>query len=261
MRRCTFSAFRRRTHAKLLCWSTTIAKNTAQDLVVPVADRNLKLTLRPRMTGMLVGDSKTGIQAVESSADVLENDELLIGSNLHFMAISFALDSLRSTQRMLILPMGEGSMQVPRAGRWRRPVVLCGQVTAGRWKQDEQFSPPVTNGVLALSINAGRSLSMFILCESGTEAEAIQQIETWVNCPVGTGLTEREFAGSSHETHHIFPKARSRSNFLHECGGGVGLRSAAYSFALSQLRLPVRVTPKADLQSVWIQVPNFCWMF
>lgn len=157
--------------------------NTAQDFVVPVADRNVKLTLRPWMTGMLVGDSKTGIHALESSADVFENDELLIGSNLHFMAISFGLDSLRAAQRVLILPMGEGRMQVPQASKWHRPVVLAGQVTGGRWKQDEQFVPAETNGVLAIPVNASRSLSMLILCESGTESAAIHQIETWVNAP------------------------------------------------------------------------------
>ena len=157
--------------------------NTAQAFVVPVADRNVKLTLRPWMTGVLVGDSKTGIQAVESSADVFENDQLLIGSNLHFMAISFALDSLRTTQRMLILPMGEGMIRVPKGSKWHRQVVLAGQVAGGRWKQDEQFVPAETNGVLALPINASRSLSMLILCESGTEADAIRQMETWVNAP------------------------------------------------------------------------------
>ena len=157
--------------------------NTAQDLAFPIADRNVQLTLRPWMTGMLVGDSNTGIQAVESSADVFENDQLLIGSNLHFMAISFALDSLRTTQRMLILPMGEGMIRVPKAAKWHRPVVLAGQVTGGRWKQDEQFVPAETNGELALPIKASRSLSMLILCESGTEADAIRQMETWVNAP------------------------------------------------------------------------------
>ena len=158
-------------------------RKTIQDFVVPVADRNVKLTLRPWMTGALVGDSQTGIQAVESSADVFENDELLIGSNLHFMAISFAQESLRTTQRMLILPMGEGMIRLPHVSKWHRPIVLAGCATAGRWKQDEQFVPTETNGVLALPINASRSLSMLILCEAGTEADAIHQMETWVNAP------------------------------------------------------------------------------
>jgi hypothetical protein len=157
--------------------------NTAQDLAVPIAERTAKLTLRPWMTGVLVGDSKTGIHGVESSADVYEGDQLLIGSNLQFMAISFALDSLRTTQRILILPMGEGTIRVPDAGKWHRPIVLASQVVDGRWKQDEQFMPAETNGMLALSINSSRSLSILILCESGTEADAIRQMETWVNAP------------------------------------------------------------------------------
>ncbi|HTU52258.1 MAG TPA: hypothetical protein VMF56_16830 [Acidobacteriaceae bacterium] len=155
----------------------------AQNFAVPFVNRKVKLTLRPWMTGVLVGNPKTGIQAVESSANVFENDELLIESNLHFMAISFGLDSLRTTQRMLILPMGEGLIRLPQANQWHRPVVLAGQVTEGRWKQDEQFIPAQTNEGLALPINAGRSLCMLILCESGTEANAIRQIESWVNAP------------------------------------------------------------------------------
>jgi hypothetical protein len=84
---------------------------------------------------------------------------------------------------MLILPMEEGVMRVPEAGRWSGPVVLTGQVTGGRWKQDERFVPDESGGALVLPINASRSLSMLILCESGTEADAIRQIETWVNTP------------------------------------------------------------------------------
>ena len=158
-------------------------QNAEQNIVVPFADRNVKLTLRPRMTGVLVGDAKAGIQAVESSADVFENDRLLIGSNLHFMAVSFGLDPLRTTRRMLILPMGEGMMRLPNASQWRRPVVLAGQVASGRWKQDEQFFLAPTRGGLDLSIDASRSLSMLIICESGAETDAIRQIETWVNAP------------------------------------------------------------------------------
>ena len=72
----------------------------------------MKLTLRPWMSGALVGDSKTGIHAVESSADVFDNDELLIGSNLHFMAISFARIAADHATH-LILPMGEGTIRLP----------------------------------------------------------------------------------------------------------------------------------------------------
>ena len=156
---------------------------TVQDIAVPIADQTVKLTLQPRMTGVLVGDAKTGIQAVESSADVFEEGHLLIGSNLHFMAISFSLDALRTAQRVLILPMGEGVIRLPQAGQWHSPVVLAGQVTAGRWKQDERFVPLQTDGNFMLSISANRSLSLLIVCESGKETDAIQQIETWVNAP------------------------------------------------------------------------------
>ena len=102
---------------------------------------------------------------------------------MHFMAISFGVDALRSTHRMLILPMGEGEIRVPNAGKWHRSAVLSGCVTGGRWKQDEQFIPPETAGVLSLNINASRSLNMLILCEAGMEADAIRQMETWVNAP------------------------------------------------------------------------------
>ncbi len=158
-------------------------RKTVQDMTVPIADRTVKLTLRPWMTGVLVGDPKTGIQAVESSSDVFEGDQLLIGSNLHFMAISFSLDALRTAQRLLLLPMGEGVIRLPQAGQWHSPVVLAGQVTGGRWKQDEQFVPALTDGAFTLPITADRSLSMLIVCESGKEADAIKQMETWVNAP------------------------------------------------------------------------------
>ncbi len=156
---------------------------TVQDIAVPIADRTVKLTLQSRMTGVLVGDAKTGIQAVESSADVFEEGHLLIGSNLHFMAVSFGLDALRTTQRLLILPMGEGLIRLPQAGQWYGPVVLAGQITAGRWKQDERFTPLQTDGNFMLPVSASRSLSLLIVCESGKETDAIQQMETWVNAP------------------------------------------------------------------------------
>ncbi len=156
---------------------------TVQDIAVPIADRTVRLTLQPWMTGVLVGDSKTGIQVVESSGDVFEGDRLLIGSNLHFMAVSFGLDALRTTKRLLILPMGEGEVGLPQGGQWHSPVVLVGQVAGGRWKQDEQFIPALSDGVFTLRISASRSLSMMIMCELGKETEAIKQMETWVNAP------------------------------------------------------------------------------
>ena len=157
--------------------------NPARNLTLQVADRRVRLSLGARMSGIVVGTAGSGVHAVESSADVFEGEQLVLGSDAHFMAISFTPQSLLTTRRLLLLPMAEGEMRIPSGGRWRKPIVLAGTIAASRWKQDEVFSPVATAGVLNIRITPPRSLSMLIVCESGEQSEGIRQMESWVNTP------------------------------------------------------------------------------
>jgi hypothetical protein len=66
--------------------------------------------------------------AVESSADVHVNHELLIGSDLHFMAIALRGQTLDRARAMLLLSMGEGQLIFPNARHWHHPMALVGEV-------------------------------------------------------------------------------------------------------------------------------------
>ena len=155
----------------------------ANNLTVTVADRDVRLSLGPRMSGVVVAEHDSGIQAVESSGDVFDGNRLLTASNLHFMAISFRRQSLVTSRRLLLLPMGQGELHIPNARRWLQPVVLAGEIAASRWRQDERFHPAEIDGKLRIPIGPAQSLSMLILCEAGEQAEAIQQMEDWVSAP------------------------------------------------------------------------------
>jgi hypothetical protein len=159
------------------------AEDAARDISVSGADGDVRLTLQPRMSGVVVSASGKGVQAVESSGDAFDRQEMLVGTDLHMMAISFNEQSLLSTRRLLLLPMGQGTIRIPNASRWQRPVVLVGEVAGSRWQQVESFVPTATGGALELPINPDRALSMLIVCESGELRAVIEQIEVWVNTP------------------------------------------------------------------------------
>jgi hypothetical protein len=157
--------------------------DAVRDVVIPCGAGAVSLSLNARISGAVVAEKGKGVHAVESSADVRVNQELLIGSDLHFMALSMDEHPLASSHALLLLPMGEGQLQISGAGRWRQPVVLVGEVTGARWKEYESFRPERSGKLLKLPIHAERSLSMMILCEDANQAAAVKEIEAWVNQP------------------------------------------------------------------------------
>lgn len=154
---------------------------------VQTADAKVQLTLQRRMSGVVVSAPGKGVQAVESSGDVFEGEQLLIGTDLHTMAISFGEQSLLSARRLLLLPMGQGTMRIPNASRWGQPVVLVGEMAGSRWQQLERFRPVTVDGHLELGINFDRALSMVIVCESGEQSDVVAEMELWVNSPWSLG--------------------------------------------------------------------------
>jgi hypothetical protein len=116
------------------------------------------------------------------------NRELLIGSDLHFMAISMNGQPLDHSRSMLLLPMGEGQLNIPGASRWQQPLVLVGEVAGAQWKQYESFRPARDGNMLKLPIGPGRSLSMMILCEASGQAAAVKQVEALTNQPWSLAL-------------------------------------------------------------------------
>ncbi len=154
-----------------------------QDISVSSADTRVSLRLEPRMSGVVVSAPGKGVLALETSGDAFEGEQLLIGTDLHTMAISFGEGSLLNSRRLLLLPMAQGTIRIPKASRWRKPVVLVGEIAGARWRQDERFLPAVTAGMLELPITPDRALSMLMLCESGQENAVEQEMEVWTNTP------------------------------------------------------------------------------
>jgi hypothetical protein len=135
------------------------------------------------MPGIIVSSPGKGVQGVESSGDVLVNGQLLIGSDLHLMAIAFKEQSLSAAKQLLLLPMGQGNIRIPEAGRWRHPIVLTGEVAGSQWRQYESFVAEKRGGMLCIPIHGDRALSMMMVCESEERAEVTRQIEALVNSP------------------------------------------------------------------------------
>jgi hypothetical protein len=158
-------------------------KDVVRDLVVPSSAGDITLSLQARLSGAVVIGKSKGVEAVESSADVLVNRELLIDSDLHFMAISIGEEPLKSSRAVLLLPMGEGHLGMAGADRWRQPVVQVGEMIGARWKLYESFHPEQDGNVMKLPINASRALSMLILCEAADQATAVKQVETMIDRP------------------------------------------------------------------------------
>lgn len=156
-------------------------KDAVLEGVVPSSAGDITLSLRARFSGAVVAGKSKGVQAVESSTDVRVNREVLIGSDLHFMAISMNEQPLDSSRALHLLPMGEGQLRIPGASRWQQPVVLLGEVAGAHWKQYESFRPEQDGGMLKLPIQAAHSLRMMILCEAADQAAAVKHLEASVN--------------------------------------------------------------------------------
>lgn len=155
----------------------------ARDFVVSCNAGDVSLSLNPRLSGALVTGKDKNLLAVESSASVQVNRELLIRSDLHFMAISMNEQPLGISHAVLLLPIGQGRLSISGANHWQQPVVLVGEVVGALWKQYESFRPEQFGNMLTLSIQASRSLSMMILCEARDQAAVAKLVEDSVNQP------------------------------------------------------------------------------
>jgi hypothetical protein len=163
------------------------ADATARDISVPAAESSVRLTLKPRMSGIVVSASGRGVQAVETSGDAFDGGKLLLGTDLHMMAISFNEEPLFKTRSLLLLPMGQGRIRIPNASRWKRPVVLAGEIAGSRWHQTENFEQETAGDLIEININPDRALSMLVLCEHEEQSAVIKQMEAWVNTPWTAG--------------------------------------------------------------------------
>lgn len=153
------------------------AGEAVNGLVVPTRAGKVTLSLGARLSGAIVEGADHELHAVESSADVTVDGQLSIGSDLHFMAASMDGRPLRSTLAMMLLPMGEGRMRIPNASRWRRPLVLTGEMSGGQWKEGERFEPERDGDTLPVPISATRRLSILIVCEAADRDAATRRLE------------------------------------------------------------------------------------
>ncbi|MEO6911530.1 MAG: hypothetical protein ABI158_11485, partial [Edaphobacter sp.] len=69
-------------------------ENPVEGISVQAADGAVKVTLQPRMSGIVVSMPGKGVLAVESSGNAFDGQQLLLGTDLHMMAISFDTQSL-----------------------------------------------------------------------------------------------------------------------------------------------------------------------
>lgn len=154
-----------------------------RDISVPSAGNHVRLTLGPWMSGVVVSAQGKGIQLVETSGNAYEGDRLVIGSDLHVMAISIGDDSLLDSRSILVLPMGQGELRIPNAARWKDPVAVVGEVTGSRWRELERLPLAASDGQINIPIHADRTLSMLVLCEAAERTMAVERVESWHSTP------------------------------------------------------------------------------
>ncbi len=156
---------------------------STQQIQLPTRSGHARLSLKAHLPGIVVSEPGKGIEAVESSGDVLEDGQALITADLHFMAISFGQQSLASASRMLLLPMGTGSLTLHTRHAFKKPTFLMGEIAGGRWKQYVAKPLTLSGGRIALAVTEELSLSMLLLCEDDDRNGTIQQMELWSQSP------------------------------------------------------------------------------
>jgi len=153
-----------------------------QKISLPTAAGNVQLSLSTHLPGVVVATSD-GVQAVESTGNVSIDAHPLIDTNLHMMAIAFGSQPLTTSRRVLLLPMGTGSLSLHTNAALQEPVIIAGEISGGAWKSYSTKPATVHHSSITIPIGEEYSLAMLLLCEQQDVAAAIAAIETWMKSP------------------------------------------------------------------------------
>lgn len=123
------------------------------------------------------------VVAFEGSGKAGHNGKALLDSDLHTAAAALDREPLVSSKRWMLLPMGQGVIRIPNAGRWSQPKAVVGAVERGRWKTYETFDPAATGGALSIPIDADRNLGILLVCEAGDEPACTSLVEKLIIRP------------------------------------------------------------------------------
>ena len=151
--------------------------------VVSATSSSVRLSLGSRLPGVLVSEADRGVQVVESSGDVFEDGRPLLSTDLHVMALSFGREPLATAWRVLLLPMGTGKLTLHTRRNFTNPVLLMGEIVAGRWQQHAAMPLVRAADGLTVEVTAELSLAMLLLCEEADRKGTASQMEVWMQAP------------------------------------------------------------------------------
>jgi len=154
-----------------------------QEVSLDSADGNVRLSLGMHLPGVVVSAAGRGIEAIESSGNVFENEQPLITSNLHLMAISFGQATIATAPRLLLLPMATGNVTVHTSHNFSKPVLLMGEIVDGRWKTYSKSPVTLKDGKISIAMNDQYALSMLLLCDESDSDATITRMEIWMREP------------------------------------------------------------------------------
>lgn len=152
-----------------------ISGEPQKDLRIPV-----QLSIPPWRTGFAAIAKDGSVQAVEGFGSIRNGDTPLLTSSAHVIALSADRQSIESSRRVLLLPMGEGAIRLPNASRWRQPVLLVGAVEGGRWRTHARRKPQRDGSNLLIPVDADTNLSMLVVAEASDESAVAHLMEQWV---------------------------------------------------------------------------------
>ena len=149
-----------------------------EKLRIPVRGRMVSLTVPAHRPALIAVDAQGAVPVVEGMGEMLLGEELLLNSTAHLAAMAADRRHLGASNRLILLPMGSGVVEVPNVARWRNPRVIAGAVEMGRWHTFEQFTPASSNGRLKVEVDPDRNLSMLLLCEAADERWMAERVVT-----------------------------------------------------------------------------------
>jgi hypothetical protein len=149
-----------------------------EKLRIPVRGRTVSLTVPAHRPALIAVDAQGAVPVIEGMGDMLLGEEMLLNSTAYLVAMAADRRHLGASNRLILLPMGSGVVEVPNVARWRNPRVIAGAVEMGRWRTFEQFTPASSNGRLKVEVDPDRNLSMLLLCEAGDERWMAERIVT-----------------------------------------------------------------------------------
>lgn len=158
------------THSgETVCIGTNYGKAALNDVTLFIGSKTVSLSVPMQRPCLATIDVSGKLTAAEFIGELRIQAEVCLRSECHLIAMAEDRASITESKRLLLMPMGTGTIRIPHARRWTHASIIAGAVSNGRWTTYENIEPQLSDDWLQIEVDEDRNLSLILVCESGDE--------------------------------------------------------------------------------------------